>query len=84
MPEAALLELRELVLRDGYHPAVQLAGYLQTGDPSYLPPGKARRLAAGLAHDLLLQTVAEVFLKTAEEVIAGAMQHPEAQCLSQS
>lgn len=59
-----LLKLKELVLQAGYDPAVQLTGYLQTGDPTYLPPGQARKLAAHLEHDQLLQALVAAFLDT--------------------
>lgn len=59
----ALLRLKDLLLARAYDPAVQLTGYLQTGDPTYLPPGTARCMAPHLEPDLLLQTVVELFLE---------------------
>lgn len=59
-----LVELKELLLRDGYDPIAQLTGYLQTGDPTYLPPGQGRKIVAHLEHDKLLQTVVASFFDT--------------------
>lgn len=63
MRQNELQQLVEVVAREGFDPAGQLTGYLQTGDPTYLPPGQARRMAAGLAHEELLRHVVEVFLQ---------------------
>ena len=63
MQQTGLLELRDVVLREGFDPAGQLAGYLQTGDPTYLPPGLARGMARRLEHDVLLRAVVEWFLR---------------------
>ena len=49
MRQNELQQLVEVVAQEGFDPAGQLTGYLQTGDPTYLPPGQARRMAAGLA-----------------------------------
>jgi len=62
MQHTGLQKLKELVLREGFDPAGQLAGFLQTGDPTYLPPGQARRMAADLEHDELLRAVVAAFL----------------------
>ena len=62
MQYTGLQKLKELVLREGFDPAGQLAGFLQTGDPTYLPPGQARRMVADLEHDELLRTVVAAFL----------------------
>ena len=41
--QRALARLGQGMVDGAAHPAAQLAGYLQTGDPTYLPPGPLRR-----------------------------------------
>ena len=43
--QRALARLGQGMVDSAAHPAAQLAGYLQTGDPTYLPPGPLRRMA---------------------------------------
>ena len=56
------------------HPAAQLAGYLQTGDPTYLPPGPLRRMAHHLEPDRLLEALAAAYL--AEHCVMPAAADP--------
>ena len=47
--QRALARLGQGMVDGAVHPAAQLAGYLQTGDPTYLPPGPLRRSVPPLA-----------------------------------
>ncbi|MBQ9151589.1 MAG: IreB family regulatory phosphoprotein [Clostridia bacterium] len=48
----------------GQDPVTQLAGYLITEDPTYLPEcGRARSLARHIGRDKLLETLIEMYMK---------------------
>ena len=58
----AMAQLKRLLLRYGYNPTVQLSGFLLTGDPGYLPPGRARRLASHMEREDLLEDLVRQYL----------------------
>ena len=48
----------------GQDPVTQLAGYLTTEDPTYLPEcGRARALARHIGRDKLLETLIELYMQ---------------------
>ena len=57
------------IIRDcGMDPVTQLAGYLTTDDPTYLPDtDHARLLANRIGRDKLLKTLIELYLQSAEK-----------------
>ena len=59
-----LATLVTLIRNSGMDPVTQLAGYLTTDDPTYLPDtGHARLLADRIGRDKLLETLIEIYLK---------------------
>ena len=59
-----LSSLVRLIRDSGMDPVTQLAGYLTTDDPTYLPDiGHARLLADRIGRDKLLETLIELYLK---------------------
>ena len=72
--QRALARLGQGMVDSAAHPAAQLAGYLQTGDPTYLPPGPLRRMAHHLEPDRLLEALAAVYL--AEHCVMPAAADP--------
>lgn len=58
----ALDELLRIMREEGMNPAVQLAGYFVTEDPTYLPTEHhARALARRVGRDKLLRTLIEQY-----------------------
>ena len=58
----ALDELLRIMREEGMNPAVQLAGYFVTEDPTYLPTEHhARALARRVGRDPLLRTLVEQY-----------------------
>lgn len=57
-----LYRLCGMMLEQAQQPATQLSGYLQTGDPTYLPPGPVRRMAGQMEPEVLLETLVSLFL----------------------
>lgn len=57
------------IIRDcGMEPVTQLAGYLITDDPTYLPDtDHARLLANRIGRDKLLETLIELYLRGADD-----------------
>lgn len=59
----ALAALVLLIQESGMDPVTQLAGYLTTDDPTYLPDrGHARLLAQQVGRDKLLEALIEAYL----------------------
>jgi uncharacterized protein (UPF0297 family) len=62
--EDTLAALVHIICRNGMDPVTQLAGYLTTDDPTYLPESDhARLLADRVGRDKLLETLIELYLK---------------------
>ena len=56
-----------LIRNGGMDPVTQLAGYLTTDDPTYLPDtGHARLLADRIGRDKLLEALIEFYLKESD------------------
>ncbi len=63
--DEALATLTRLISIEGFDPVTQLAGYLITEDPTYLPEDTtARALARRVGRDKLLETLIEGYLAT--------------------
>ena len=59
-----LTALVQIIRNCGMDPVTQLAGYLMTDDPLYLPDsGHARLLADRIGRDKLLKTLIETYLQ---------------------
>ncbi len=59
-----LATLVRIIRACGQDPVTQLAGYLMTDDPTYLPDsGHARLLADRIGRDKLLETLIELYLE---------------------
>lgn len=62
-PIETLAELTKLIRSCGQNPITQLAGYLTTDDPTFLPEsGQARALARRIGRDKLLETLIKLYL----------------------
>ena len=62
-PAETLTELTRLIQENELNPVTQLAGFLITDDPTYLPEsGQARALARRIGRDKLLETLIELYL----------------------
>ncbi len=58
-------ELVRIMREEGMNPSVQLAGYIVTEDPTYLPSEHhARALARRVGRDKLLQVLIEQYVST--------------------
>ncbi len=63
--DEALATLARLLRTEGFNPVTQLAGYLTTEDPTYLPEDvAARALARRVGRDKLLEVLIEGYLAT--------------------
>ena len=68
-PLDVLDELTRAMEDCGQDPATQLAGYLITEDPTYLPEGtNARALARRVGRDKLLATLIELYLSACTDL----------------
>ena len=57
-----MYELIQILLQSARDPVGQLAGFLLTEDPTYLPPGRARVLSRQINRDELLMEMVEVYI----------------------
>ena len=65
-----LADLVQLIRDSGMDPVPQLAGYLTTEDPTYLPDtGHARLLADRIGRDKLLEVLIETYLTASHDEV---------------
>ena len=67
-------EFIHALLQSARDPAAQLAGFLLTEDPTYLPPGPARVLSRRINRDELLVEIVEVYINGIHQRPAGSGQ----------
>ncbi|QKG85067.1 IreB family regulatory phosphoprotein [Kroppenstedtia pulmonis] len=66
-PRQVLFTVCEALKEKGYNPINQLVGYLQSGDPAYIPRhNNARALIRKCERDELLEELVKTFLESGE------------------
>ena len=64
-------EFVQILLQSARDPVGQLAGFLLTEDPTYLPVGPARALSRQICRDELLEEMIEVYINQTNNCADG-------------